>query len=80
MSRNSEAASTALSYWPSRSRVWISPEGQPVVATSPSPYCDSSSRSRRGHLAKTESSEAREPIRKRLCMPVLLRASSVMCV
>ena len=25
------------SYWPSRSRVWISPDGQPVVAIRPLP-------------------------------------------
>ena len=31
-----------------RSRVWISPDGQPVVAISPLPYSASSSRSARG--------------------------------
>ena len=48
MSRNSAAAALASSYWPSRSRVWISPPAHPVVAMTPFAYVASSSRSMRG--------------------------------
>ena len=80
MSRKSEAACIASRYWPRRRRVCTSPEGQPVVAIRPFEYWLSSSRSSRGHLAYTESSEAIEPIRNRLCIPSVVSLSSVMCV
>ena len=80
MSCSSPAARTASSHWPRRSRVWISPDGQPVVAIRPLPYRCSRSRSMRGHLPICPSSEASDEARMRLCRPSLFRASSVMCV
>jgi hypothetical protein len=48
MSRNSAADAHAFSKSPMRSQVWISPDGQPVVAMMPFAYRLSSSRSARG--------------------------------
>ena len=79
MSWKSAAAWRARSYRPARSHMFTSPDGQPVVAMRPLPYRSSRSRSKRG-LRYCPSRLAMEEMRKRLCIPSVVRASSVMCV
>ncbi len=80
MSWYSAAAFRASSYWPRRSRVWSSPEGQPVEAMSPSDHWEMVSLSMRGHFWSQPSAYASEDSLKRLCRPVLFAAQIVLWV
>ena len=80
MSWYSEAALSASSNWPRRSRVCSSPEGQPVEAISPSDHWAMVSLSIRGHFCSQPSAYASEESRKRLCRPVLFAAQIVLWV
>lgn len=80
MSWYSDADFSASSNWPSRSRVWSSPEGQPVEAIRPSDHWEMVSLSIRGHFVSQPSAYASEDSRKRLCRPVLLAAQIVLWV
>lgn len=80
MSWYSEAAFTASSNWPRRSRVCSSPEGHPVEAISPSDHWEMVSLSIRGHFCSQPSAYASEDSRNRLCSPVRFAAQIVLCV
>ncbi len=74
------AASSASRSWPSRNRVWISPDGQPVVAMMPSAWVAISSSSMRGHLPSWPSIDASDDSLNRFRRPVEFSATIVMWV
>ncbi len=80
MSWYSAADFRASSNWPRRSRVWSSPEGQPVEAMSPSDHWEMVSLSIRGHFWSQPSAYASEESLKRLCSPVRFAAQIVLWV
>ena len=77
ISRHLAADSSASRYWPSRSRVCTSPDGQPVVAMMPAACSAMISASIRDHLPSWPSNEASDDSLNRLRSPVAFSATMV---